>query len=293
MYTVSKNEVLFPVEKIKATDVIQGMEFNSDYNHMIIANDNQVLNVCSERYNLVKNTEILPRIEAVLDQYGIDYEFNARMASDKARFKFTYRLKDQSLAIGKGDIINPKIDIYHSYNGLVSYSMNMGYFRLICSNGLSIPILKDEKGRKLNNFSAKGRHTTKLSENLNSLEAELNDLLDMRTTHNKVIKEIFKGMNSEKLPSWENRLIEVLEANKLPSIEENKAIGKYESDFMVFIKDTVISEADQLNPNETVVTDWLIYNGINNAIYNNEFNSKADNVRATIDQNVLTYMLEN
>ena len=69
------NDLLFDVKKVNFAETF-GMAANSDYSHAIIGNingENKVLNVCSDRYELVRNSEIFPQIRQILNDAGLQF----------------------------------------------------------------------------------------------------------------------------------------------------------------------------------------------------------------------------
>ncbi|GAH14154.1 unnamed protein product, partial [marine sediment metagenome] len=116
---------------------------NSEYGYIVqgdVEGEIMDLNYCSDRYELVPNEVIFPRIEEELNARGMAFSV-AYHAIDNVRFYAKYILEDKNLAIGSGsDQVKPMISVNHSYNGLTKYSITFGYFRMVCSNGLVIPL---------------------------------------------------------------------------------------------------------------------------------------------------------
>lgn len=131
------NDLIFPVSKIE-----NPANTNSEYGYIVQGDVNGTkmdLNYCSDRYELVPNSVIFPRIENDLNERNMKFSV-AYHSIDNVRFYAKYILEDKNLAIGSGnDIVKPMISVNHSYNGLTKYSITFGYFRLVCSNGLVYP----------------------------------------------------------------------------------------------------------------------------------------------------------
>jgi hypothetical protein len=155
--------------------------------------------------------------------------------------------------------------------------MSLGYFRVICSNGLVIPF----EGKEASAYYIKGKHTNKLS---NSLETLHSKLLSFASDNNIIVQK-YKVLTDTIVHNWSDRLLEVLNATKVAATESQLAS----------IEATIRTEANTLGMGSNI-SDWLIYNGINYHIYNG-VNSKGNTRKAlttvleTEDKKVLMYML--
>lgn len=238
-------DLLFPVSKIE-----NPANTNSEYGYIVQGNvqgQKMDLNYCSNRYELVPNSLIFPRIENDLKAKG--YKFSvAYHAIDNVRFYGKYILEDSNLAIGSGnDQIKPMISVNHSYNGLTKYSITFGYFRMVCSNGLVIPL----EGQEETNLHISGKHTKEI---LNSLDAMFDKMNSFFKLQDK-IKAKFEVLTDRSIANYGERIDAVLAATKLnPSKVQ-----------LTEINTTARIEANTLNGG--VVNDWLIYNAINAYIY--------------------------
>lgn len=267
-------DLLFDVEKRPAT-----IPSNSNCAFDIIATidgQEQRLATCADRYELVHNASIFPRIEADLEARGYTYTKSYHMI-DNARFYAKYILEDSSLAIGKGkDKIKPMISVAHSYNGLTKYNITFGYFRLICTNGLVIPA----EGQEDKNLRISGKHTKEI---LNSFEI-LWDKLDYFFSIQDTFKKRFEVLTDRIVVNYADRVEEVLNATKVKPSKAQK----------LDILTTIENEAKVL---DTDVNDWLIYNGINAYIFkgtdsNGNRSKAAPEVKSATDSKVLAYMMK-
>jgi len=239
------NDIIFPVSKV-LTDI----PANSDCEYDIIGFPNDVkrkLGTCSDRYELVPNEVIFPRIEEELNSRGMKFSV-AYHEVDNARFYAKYILEDKNLAIGSGgDIVKPMISVNHSYNGLTKYSITFGYFRLVCSNGLVIPL----EGQEATNLMISGKHTKEILNSFDSMFVKMNDFFALQGK----IQKKFEVLTDRAIANYGERIEAVLEATKLKPSKVQLAE----------ISVTAINEANTLNGG--VVNDWLIYNAINAYIY--------------------------
>lgn len=272
------NEMLFDVEKVQITE----FDCNSDYAYDIYGYPNDVktrLNSCSNRYELVANEDIFPVIRQILINKGINFSENYTQI-DHARFYGEYIIEDQKFAHrinGSNDIVKPIINVQHSYNGLTKYKIQFGYFRLVCSNGLVIPV----EEMKEYNLSIVGKHTKSI---INSF-AQLNNTLTYFVEHADQIKLAitakYDTLAGNWVAKWEDRIEEVLNMNKINITGGNKNTLSY-------ISNNINSEKHLYNGK---VNDWLIYNAINRYIYDDDMNIKAPEIRRELDSKVFESML--
>jgi hypothetical protein len=241
-------EMLFPVEKASINEKL-GLDTISSTEFGIFAKvdgKETLLNTCSNNYELVDNKDIFERIEKILVNAGIEFEVEYGM-HQWSRFYGNYKIKVGGISVGnKKDLIYPILHIEHSYNGLWKYKMTFGYFRLICSNGLVVPL----EGQEESTISITGKHTKQI---LNSLD-QLLEKIEYFKKNNKKFSKKFVEVAERWVKNWEDRVEAVIEAT---------GVGKrgYEQ-----ITQKIKEEADKLNGGR--VNDWLIYNGINFHIFN-------------------------
>ena len=239
------NDLIFPVSKVE-----NPANTNSEYGYIVqgdVEGEIMDLNYCSDRYELVPNEVIFPRIEADLKSRG--YKFSvAYHAIDNVRFYAKYVLEDSNLAIGSGsDQVKPMISVNHSYNGLTKYAITFGYFRMVCSNGLVIPL----EGHEATNLHISGKHTESILASFELMFSKMDIFFGMQET----IKKRFEVLTDRSIANYGERIEAVLEASKLKPSKVQ----------LTEINATAVNEANTLNGG--VVNDWLIYNAINAYIY--------------------------
>jgi hypothetical protein len=246
--TCQLNDLLFPVEMAKISDKL-GMDTISSTEYGIFAKINgkdMLLNTCSETYELVKNEDIFPVVEKLLTDAGIDYDVEYGMHSF-SRFYAHFRIKTGGVSVGnKKDMIYPILILEHSYNGLWKYKMTFGYFRLVCSNGLVVPV----EGKEEMNYTITGKHTAKI---LSSLEGLL-EKIQYFNKNTKKFSEKFVIVAERWVSKWEERVEAVIEATGVGKRGYAQIVAQIEK------------ESKELYNGK--VNDWLIYNGINYHIFN-------------------------
>ena len=272
------DSILFDVEKVKSIT-----PSNSEYEFDIFAYPNGEklrVNSCSSRYSLIPNKEIFPEIETVLNNSGIEYTKQYSMYNN-AKFYATYIITDKRFEYtipNTEDTIQLQITVTHSYNGLCNYSINFGYFRLVCSNGLTIAV----EEMKEFNLSIKGKHTESINISFKKLQEKLSYCLENAEQLTLSLTAKYSAMAKEQITYMDDRIIEVLNVAKITAIENNNF------NTVDYIKDVINTEKHLFNDN---VNDWLIYNGINSYIFNEDLNKKAPEKRVEMDSKVLQAIL--
>ena len=295
-------DILFPVEKIEYPEMLEYVPVsdiptmdengnivtpeqpttepvfntaNSDYKYDIFAYPifNGVkqkirVNSCSDRYELVPNTEIFPVIEQILLDKKIEFDVNYSMVNN-AIFYVTYTINDPRYLYpieGTNDYVKPQITVMHSYNGLVKYKIIFGYFRLVCTNGLTIPIAEMSEF----NLCIIGKHTKSILESLH----KLNDIL---TVFSNDAENICKSITSKY-----NLLAKSIPVSVVTRIENSLkeagiiAVDNKSLNTLQYIINKAEQDANnvELGYNGTV-NDWLIYNAINSYLFDSTLNITA------------------
>lgn len=238
------------------------------------------VNVCSSQYKLIPNSSIFPQIEQILLQSGIEYSVTYSMLNF-SRFYVEYVIEDKRFAyhVGNGDYIKPVVKVSHSYNGATNYKIVVGWFRLVCSNGLVIAI----EDMKKYNLLIVGKHTEKITDSLHQFE----QLLNIFTTGNPVLNvllEKFNILNSVQIFNLKQAIETTLEKCGITSVD-NKVLNTVN-----YITNKIGEEQTKLNVQNP--TNWLLYNAINHYICNDELNKTAPELRTDKDQKVFEYLLK-
>jgi len=278
---VSENQVINPesTEIVTIEENLQVVEskeitFEPDYFRRLR------VNVCSDQYKLIPNSDIFPRIEAILNQSGIAYSVSYSMLNF-SRFYVEYTIEDQRFAydMGNGDYIKPVIKVSHSYNGATNYKIVVGWFRLVCSNGLVIAI----EDMKKYNLIISGKHTEKIESSLHKFE----ELLTIFNENNPVLAIVlnkFTLLNSMPINDLKNTIEKTLEKTGIISVD-NKNLNTVN-----YVQNKINSELKILGLN--VPTLWHIYNAINFYINDSTLNKTTPDLKEAKDQKVFEYLLK-
>jgi len=276
------DDILFPVE---VRD--EEMASNKEYSKRIVGQINGadfLLNQCSDIYKLVPNADVFPNIEAVLDAHGIEYTVTYKHINH-VRFYADYKITDARYSYtmkGTNDVIMPMIRVQHSYNGLTKYRIIFGFFRLVCSNGATIPVAQ----MKRFNLVIIGKHTEQIEKSFGKLNEMLIYFGANAHAISGAITEEYEKLGDAWRTAPELRLEEVLEACKIAIIDNAKF------NTINDIMSRISAEANEVGLGYNGrINDWLIYNGINQYLNDNSRNIATPEVRMEKDSKVLEYML--
>jgi hypothetical protein len=280
---VTVEDICFPVEMRD-----EEMNSNSEYSQRVvgvIGGAEKLLNQCSPRYELVKNEDIFPNIEQVLFNNAIDFNVVYRSIDD-VRFYADYNITDKRFAYlmrGTNDLINPMIRVQHSYNGLTKYAIVFGYFRLVCTNGMTIPVAEMEKF----NLSITGKHTELILKSFERLNEMLQYFVYNAASITIDITKRYETLASKSVTNVSERLEEVLKAAKIIAVDNSKFSTVND------ITSRIMAEANMSNLGYNgKVNDFLIYNGINQYLNDDNLNIAVPEKRMASDALVLEYMLQ-
>jgi hypothetical protein len=278
------NDILFPVELINNPRTT-----NSEYSKVVTGVINGVemdLNYCSPVYELIKNDDIFPNIKSVLDNNNIEHTVEYSHTNN-VRFYANYRITDNRYKYelkNTNDFIEPLLRVQHSYNGLTKYRIQFGYFRLICSNGLVIPV----EEMKQFNLNIDGKHTESIKKSFFQLDYILKNFVLNAGQITEAITKKYELLGGREVTNIEDRVNEVLNFVKITAVDNNKL------NTLNYITNVIKNEStsEKLNYNGKV-TDFLIYNGINQYINDNSLNIAAPEKRIETDSKIFEYMLVN
>lgn len=270
----SRDEFFFPVEKVLTTDLLPGFQTTSENEYSIVGTiapgEKKLLYTCSKVYNLISNQELFLPIEEALHAKGIS--FNATYShTSHQKFYADYVLVDTAQFVGKEvDTIMPKFQIQHSYDGGTKFNVIFGIFRLVCSNGLTVPL----KGAERLAFNVTTKHTDALGIVVQDFMIHLNKfVLAWNTKH---VASRFVEMTERSIESVQDRINEVAAATLFPKrlIPDTLDIVERERKILGYDK-----------PNE-----WLVYNALNEVLFSTRSIMQVQD-KNLVDEKVLNYML--
>ena len=264
--------LLKPVRKVAMAELLPNIAFVPQKSHAILVdtgNGEKMVNTCSKGYHLVPNQDIINPLLETFEGHDLDFITSSRLDS---RFSLDVVFKDIEHELPGGDKIHPKLKMFNSYDGRWKYQFYMGFFRMICSNGLVVPI----EGFADKNTSLKMRHTPSLEEHVD--KARLSDMLEAFKENVKDFTKPYLNLQKQKVDNIEERVKEVINETKFPTRQIETVLER------------VALEMDEIGAKKA--NDWLIYNGFNFQLnHNSEIKTDAFK-KEKIDQQVLTFLLK-
>lgn len=282
-------DLCFPVRNIK-----NPMWANKDCAHKIIGllpneqggNSLKELNTCSSRYKLIPNRNIFPALESMLIANSIKYEKIYRHV-DHVMFFVDYIITDSRFAFvlsGTSDKVHMKISVQHSYNGKKVFKIIVGWFRLICSNGLVVPVMEMQNF----NYTITVKHTEKIVDSLRYFNEMLVNIINNAPdviAENKAMFNKLANVNVDY--SNVNETIEkILKDSNINIVDNNShnTIRDIANRAMIEAEHPTLGYNGKLNM-------WLTYNAINQYINDDNRNVKTPDQRQEIDNVVLNNVL--
>lgn len=251
----------------------------------IIGGVEKHLNQCSNVYKLVPNEDIFPKIEQLFFNNAIDFEVTYKHINHVTFYadykitdkRFTYHMK------GTNDLIYPLLRSKHSYDGMTKYGSIFGYYRFICSNGMVVAL--EEMSRF--NLSIVCKHTEQILNSLVVLNEKLQYFVNNASEIKKAVTSKYEVLGSNWIENPANRIKSVLEAAKIIVVDNNKfnTVNDIMGKIMKEANNTTLGYDGKVN-------DWLIYNGINQYIYDDNRNIASLDKRMEVDSKVLELMLD-
>jgi len=279
----SLNDLTFPVE-LRDNE----RKTNREYSKVVtgvIDGEEIDLNYCSPVYELVPNADIFPKVEQIFNQNGIAFS-SQYSHTNNARFYGNFIVEDPRFAYkmdGTSDVIKFIWNFQHSYNGLTKYKGIAGFYRLVCTNGLTVPVQE----MKQYNLVIEGKHTSTIIHSLKEFGAILERVANNLDVVKTSITDKYELLGGRMVTKVEDRIIEVLGASKIIVVENSKfnTVNDILNRINKEAKDSSLGYNGRVN-------DWLIYNGINQYIHDDQRNIAAPEKRRETDSKVLEYMLE-
>jgi len=110
------------------------------YKAIVDFNTGKLFSIVSNDYKLIRHEEAIERIEKALYEVPDlgEYKTYTSFYNDGGRMRRTYRFTERSVEIQEGDIVNPELHLFNSYDVTWPFIILLGAFRLICTNGLVV-----------------------------------------------------------------------------------------------------------------------------------------------------------
>ena len=269
------------VKKVKISTLLPGFTAPPGFDHIIVDENNNILNFCSGRYSLVNNSTILEPIEAYLKANNVEFTRKAKVINgSKFYVDYIINIRKDSTNV-KG--IFPKISIWNSYDGGSTMRHEMGFYRLICSNGLTRPEGEIKRKTFKHAVSEKTNKTDTQEKILNILK-EIKTFVDSCSLDIQKFEEMTKvKVTKAKIDSVANHLKlskKIVECAKERYDLETKEGVEYMNEHGEVVKS---SSCDK--------NLFTLYNALNYGIYNTNLKELPEK-KIEKDKELLNYLLQ-
>lgn len=267
MPTQIPKSLTLPVKKIPMTELTDGLRFNNGLTHAIVieTDDGPVMvNACSKNYTLMTNAEVFgPIIKGMDSTHDIELKVRTRYHS---KFYVDVVIKDKAL-LTKKDMVYPRVRFMNSYDGSLKYSFSFGFYRVVCSNGLAVPV------EGMSSKTIKAMHTPSILDRWEKAEEKIRDFLK----DSKELTDGYRTLQERKLTLDEaiQRIQEVVKNTKAPTSRMEGMVNRLRAEVN-----------SGLPP-----SDWLVYNAVNYELNHGGLNT-APHKLDKVDNQVLKYIFD-
>lgn len=263
-------ELVYPVEKIPAWEVNPGFNTNSYNSHVVVVTTptgKLKVNDCSKDYQLIRNSAL---IDPIIDGLAPNHKVLVTgSAWNNAVFSINIsvgRALDEKVVVDK---LYPMISILNSYNGKIKCTTRLGIMRGVCTNGLMLPESSDIKFLQFSHTPSNEEHIA-----IGRILEVFGEFLE----HAGDIAEVYDDLKVSPVSDVVSRVEEVIENTAFPNKFKEDVIDRINLEMSTF---------------KFKQTDWLVYNGFNYQLNHHEEMVWDPKKRVKVDQDILTYLLEN
>ncbi len=204
------------------------------YQAVVDEKTNKLFSVVSTDYKLVRHEKAIEEIEKAISATSNlgGFEVTTDFYNDGGRMLREYIFQDHQILIQRGDLIKPKLQLFNSYDLTWSFTVILGAYRLVCTNGLVV-------NEKL--FHLKRRHVFQI-QSLN------------------LVREISTALTrfSKQAAEWKKWADVPLSKRAYGTILQTMALGKNGEDEILNTMDQEAAGFD--NEHFPLVSLWIFFN---------------------------------
>ena len=251
-----------PVSKVELGSILPGKKFPRANDHAILDEHGNILSFCSSTYNLRENETLYKPLEKMMKEQKIPFDRKISIV-DGTKFYVDYIIRDRVKSLTVNDIL-PKFSVWNSYDGTLKTTLKFGFYRVVCSNGLTRPIGNTVNISKKHRKAAAAEDGMDLSiasnyQIINSVQLFLSEV--------KQDMEVYEQMNQIKADV--NKILQVSEKLKFSKNLLETAVERFNMETSTKGSLTYVNENGELVTHEgSPQTLYTVYNALNYAIYN-------------------------
>jgi hypothetical protein len=182
---------------------------------------------------------------------------------DGTKFYVDYIIRDRVKSLTVNDIL-PKFSIWNSYDGTLKTTLKFGFYRVVCSNGLTRPVGNTVNIARKHRKAATAEDGMDLSIASNS---QIVESVKLFLSEVKQDMEVYEQMNQVK--SDLNKILSVAEKMKFSKNILDTAVERFNMETSTSRNLTYINENGEMVTHEgSPATLYTVYNALNYAIYN-------------------------
>ena len=203
----------------------------------------------SNKYQFIKTSDVLENLSTLGWNPREMSEVKARKSHTKGFQKHLIRLSNPELSVGKsvGEEI-PELILTNSHNGKNSFSFKLGIYRLVCSNGLVIPV------EEFANITIK---------HVGQMASQIKQVIEESTKTFPVIYRDIDKMKNRELTEREIRgFAKTASELRNPNLSKSLTVGL----------DQILEE---LRPQDSGNDLWKVYNRVQENLINGNYEIKT------------------
>lgn len=251
-----------PVSKVELGSILPGKKFPRANDHAILDEHGNILSFCSSTYNLRENETLYKPLEKMMKEQKIPFDRKISIV-DGTKFYVDYIIRDRVKSLTVNDIL-PKFSVWNSYDGTLKTTLKFGFYRVVCSNGLTRPIGNTVNISKKHRKAAAAEDGMDLSIASNS---QIINSVQLFLSEVKQDMEVYEQMNQVKADV--SKILQVSEKLKFSKNILETAVERFNMETSTKGSLTYVNENGELVTHEgSPQTLYTVYNALNYAIYN-------------------------
>jgi hypothetical protein len=251
-----------PVSKVELGSILPGKKFPRANDHAILDEHGNILSFCSSTYNLRENETLYKPLEKMMKDQKIPFDRKISIV-DGTKFYVDYIIRDRVKSLTVNDIL-PKFSVWNSYDGTLKTTLKFGFYRVVCSNGLTRPVGNTVNISKKHRKAAAAEDGMDLSIASNS---EIINSVQLFLSEVKQDMEVYEQMNQIKADV--SKILQVSEKLKFSKNILETAVERFNMETSIKGSLTYVNENGELvNHEGSPQTLYTVYNALNYAIYN-------------------------
>lgn len=251
-----------PVSKVELGSILPGKKFPRANDHAILDEHGNILSFCSSTYNLRENETLYKPLEKMMKEQKIPFDRKISIV-DGTKFYVDYIIRDRIKSLTVNDIL-PKFSVWNSYDGTLKTTLKFGFYRVVCSNGLTRPV-----GNTVN-ISKKHRKAAAAEDGMDLSIASNSEIINSVQLFLSEVKQdmaVYEQMNQVKADV--NKILKVSEKLKFSKNILETAVERFNMETSTKGSLTYVNENGELVTHEgSPQTLYTVYNALNYAIYN-------------------------